>query len=132
MSFPFESVFQICRIRSKCSGVPEHPEYHLLDFLGIGLDTSECAVTGKNSDLRYISPKTGRAVCEEIGWAYKERLFAYPQYIVDKNYRPQGKEIANVLAMTGSFLQKNFLSQHNLQLPENRVNLLGMVKTFKL
>ncbi|MBR3502393.1 MAG: DNA repair protein RecO [Alphaproteobacteria bacterium] len=107
-------------------------EYHLLDFLGIGLDTSECAVTGKQSNLRYISPKTGRAVCEEIGAAYKDRLYAYPQYIIDKNYSPQNKEIANVLAMTGSFLQKNFLNQHNLQLPENRVNLLSMLKTVKL
>lgn len=107
-------------------------EYYLLDFLGIGLDISECAVTGKRGDLRYISPKTGRAVCEEIGAPYKDKLFAYPQYIADKNYRPQSREIADVLTMTGSFLQKNFLNQHNLRLPENRDNLLGMVKTYKL
>lgn len=107
-------------------------EYYLLDFLGIGLDISECAVTGKRGDLRYISPKTGRAVCAEIGAPYKDKLFAYPQYIADKNYRPQNREVADVLQMTGSFLQKNFLSQHNLQLPENRNNLLGFVKTYKL
>ena len=107
-------------------------EYYLLDFLGIGLDISECAVTGKRQNLQYVSPKTGRAVCAEVGAPYKDRLFAYPQYIADMNYRPQGGEIANVLAMTGSFLQKNFLNQHNLQLPENRNGLLGLVKTYKL
>lgn len=107
-------------------------EYYLLDFLGIGLDLSECAVTGTHQNLRYISPKTGRAVCAEIGAPYKDKLFAYPQYIADKNYRPQGNEVANVLAMTGSFLQKNFLNQHNLRLPENRTDLLGLVKTYKL
>ena len=107
-------------------------EYYLLDFLGIGLDISECAVTGKRQNLQYVSPKTGRAVCAEVGAPYKDRLFAYPQYIADRNYRPQGGEIANVLAMTGSFLQKNFLNQHNLQLPENRNGLLGLVKTYKL
>lgn len=107
-------------------------EYYLLDFLGIGLDISECAVTGKRQNLQYVSPKTGRAVCAEVGAPYKDRLFAYPQYIADRNYRPQDGEIANVLAMTGSFLQKNFLNQHNLQLPENRNGLLGLVKTYKL
>lgn len=107
-------------------------EYYLLDFLGIGLDISECAVTGKRQNLQYVSPKTGRAVCAEVGAPYKDRLFAYPQYIADRNYRPQSGEIANVLAMTGSFLQKNFLNQHNLQLPENRNGLLGLVKTYKL
>ncbi|MBP5215673.1 MAG: DNA repair protein RecO [Alphaproteobacteria bacterium] len=107
-------------------------EYYLLEFLGIGLDVSKCAVTGKKNDLRYISPKSGRAVCAEIGEPYKDKLFAYPQYILDKNYQPRNAEIANVLSMTGSFLQKNFLTQHNLQLPENRADLLSIVKTYKI
>ena len=67
-------------------------EYYLLDFLGIGLDISECAVTGKRQNLLYISPKTGRAVCAEVGEPYKDRLFAYPQYIADKNYRPKSDD----------------------------------------
>ncbi|MBP1531940.1 MAG: DNA repair protein RecO [Alphaproteobacteria bacterium] len=107
-------------------------EFYLLDFLGIGLDVNECAVTGRHNNLKYISPKSGRAVCEEIGEPYKDKLFAYPQYIVDKNYRPQGGEIANVLNMTGNFLQKNFLRLHNLKFPENRASLLGLTKTYKL
>lgn len=107
-------------------------EYHLLDFLGIGLDISECAVTGKKQGLRYVSPKTGRAVCAEIGAPYKDKLFAYPQYIADRNYCPQVSEIADVLMMTGSFLKKNFLNHHNLQLPEKRDSLLGIVKSYKL
>jgi DNA repair protein RecO (recombination protein O) len=107
-------------------------EFYLLDFLGVGLDINECAVTGQRTNLRYVSPKTGRAVCAEAGAPYKDRLFAYPQYIAEKNYRPQRKEIANVLAMTGNFLQKNFLAQHNLQLPENRVTLLNVGKIYKI
>lgn len=99
-------------------------EFYLLDFLGIGIDVGQCAVTGKYDDLRYISPKTGRAVCAEVGAPYKDRLYAYPQYIMEHNYRPQSSEIANVLSMTGRFLSKNFLTQHNLQLPEKRANLL--------
>ncbi len=104
-------------------------EFYLLEFLGIGLDVNECAVTGKHQDLSYISPKTGRAVCAQVGEPYKDRLYGYPHYIIDRNYQPQSQEIANVLTMTGAFLNKNFLRQHNLQLPENRGNLL---KVFKL
>ena len=107
-------------------------EYYLLDFLGVGLDISECAVTGKTEGLSYVSPKTGRAVCEEIGAPYKDKLYAYPQYIVDTNYRPKRAEVANLLAMTGGFLTKNFLAGHNLQLPEKRANLLNIVKKYQI
>ena len=107
-------------------------EYYLLDFLGVGLDINECAVTGKTEGLSYVSPKTGRAVCEEIGAPYKDKLYAYPQYIVDKNYRPKRAEVANLLAMTGGFLTKNFLAGHNLQLPEKRANLLNIVKKYQI
>lgn len=107
-------------------------EYYLLDFLGIGLDVNECAVTGKHSDLQYISPKTGRAVCAEVGEPYKDRLYAYPHYIVEGNHSPQYKEIADVLTMTGNFLNKNFLAQHNLQLPEKRANLLNIAQAYKI
>lgn len=37
-------------------------EFYLLDFLGIGLDLSECSATGTTENLAYVSPKTGRAV----------------------------------------------------------------------
>ena len=102
-------------------------EFYLLDFLGIGIDVSKCAVTGKYDNLRYISPKTGRAVCAEVGDPYKDKLYAYPQYVMEHNDRPQKAEIANVLNMTGNFLNKNFLTQHNLQLPEKRANLLQIL-----
>ena len=107
-------------------------EYYLLDFLGVGLDISECAVTGKTEGLSYVSPKTGRAVCEEIGAPYKDKLYAYPQYIVDKNYRPKRAEVANLLAMTGGLLTKNCLAGHNLPLPEKRANLLNIVKKYQI
>jgi len=103
-------------------------EFYLLDFLGIGLDIKTCAVTGKHDNLTYVSPKTGRAVCAEAGAPYKDRLYAYPHYIVDKNYSPKQSEVADLLLMTGSFLTKNFLASHNLQLPEKRVNLLNIIK----
>lgn len=99
-------------------------EFYLLDFLGIGLDLSECSATGTTENLAYVSPKTGRAVCAEAGEPYKSRLFRFPQYIVDKNYNPELSEVADLLRMTEFFLNKNFFQTHNLKFPPNRANLL--------
>ncbi len=98
-------------------------EFYLLEYLGIGLDLSECAATGSRENLKYISPKTGRAVCAAAGEAYKDRLYAYPQYIVDKNYSPSLSEVSDLLKMTEFFLNKNFFQTHGLKFPENRANL---------
>ena len=103
-------------------------EFYLLDFLGIGLDLSECAATGTTENLAYVSPKTGRAVCREAGEPYRDRLFLFPEFIVTQNYRPDAFEMADLLKMTEFFLNKNFFAIHNLKFPECRVNLAEIVK----
>lgn len=100
-------------------------EFYLLDYLGVGLDLTECSATGTTENLCYVSPKTGKAVCAEAGEPYKHRLFAYPSYIIKQNYRPQEVEIIDLLKMTGFFLFKNFFQIHGLKFPENRANLLS-------
>ena len=42
-----------------------HWELELLTVLGYGLDLSKCAVSGNTDKLRYVSPRTGRAISEE-------------------------------------------------------------------
>lgn len=103
-------------------------EFYLLDNLGIGLDLSECAATGTTQNLRYVSPKSGKAVCEEAGFIYKEKLFSYPKFIVEQNYFPTQNEIIDLLKMTEFFLQKNFFQTHSLKFPPNRANLLSNLK----
>lgn len=103
-------------------------EFYLLEYLGIGLDLSECAATGTTEHLIYISPKSGKAVCENAGLAYKDKLFSYPQFIVDKNYHPTTSEVADLLALTEFFLRKNFFQTHNLKFPQNRDNLLANLR----
>ena len=99
-------------------------EFYLLEHLGIGLDLSECAACGSCENLTYISPKSGRAVCQESGKDYADRLYLYPHFIVDKNYYPNIAEMAELLKMTGFFLNKNFFRIHGLKFPQNRANLL--------
>lgn len=99
-------------------------EFYLLEYLGVGLDLSECSATGTTENLKFVSPKTGKAVCEKVGLPYRDRLFAFPQYIVDENYHPNPSEIVDSLSMTGFFLNKNFFQTHNLKFPPSRASLL--------
>ncbi|MBO7556336.1 MAG: DNA repair protein RecO [Alphaproteobacteria bacterium] len=99
-------------------------EFYLLEHLGIGLDLSCCADSGSKENLEYISPKSGKAVCAQSGAPYKDKLFLYPHFIVDKNYTPHSSEVAELLRMTEFFLNKNFFQIHSLKFPENRANLL--------
>jgi len=98
-------------------------EFYVLEYLGLGLSLDCCAVTGSTQDLAYVSPKSGKAVCQKIGAPYHDRLFAYPHFIVDKNDTPSYEEIFNVLRMTEFFLNKNFFKFHNLHMPESRSSL---------
>lgn len=106
-------------------------EYYLLDFLGIGLDLSTCAATGVKQNLAFVSPKSGKAVCLEAGLPYADKLFKFPQYIVDKNLYPDEREVADLLMMTEFFLRKNFFQSHNLKFPINRGNLLNILQLKK-
>lgn len=98
-------------------------EFYLLEYLGIGLELRECAVSKTTENLAYISPKTGRAVCEDVGRIYKEKLFSYPHFIMKNNHNPSKKELEETLNMTEFFLQKNFFAEHGLKFPQNRANL---------
>ena len=103
-------------------------EFFLLEFLGIGLDLTECAATGTSENLEFVSPKTGRAVCYSAGLPYQDRLFKFPHYILKQNYNPPVDELINLLKMTEFFLNKNFFVIHNLKFPDCRVNLAEIVR----
>lgn len=98
-------------------------EFYALEYVGLGLALDCCAVTGQTEGLCYVSPKTGKAVCREVGEPYRDRLFEYPHFVVDKNDTPSYAEIFNVLKMTGFFLKEHFFKFHNLLLPESRSRL---------
>ena len=107
-------------------------EFYLMSFLGVALDLEKCSVTGSYDNLKYVSPRTGKAVCEEVGLPYHKRLYAYPQFILDKNYQPKRNEIKNLLKMTEFFLHKNFFRTHYLKFPPNRANLLDNLNLDKI
>lgn len=53
-------------------------ELTLLSELGYGLALDRCGNCGGTENLKYISPKTGRAICETCGYDLRARLFTMP------------------------------------------------------
>ena len=53
-------------------------EINLLGELGYALDLSKCSGCGQVDNLKYLSPRTGRAVCEKCAEPYINRLYKLP------------------------------------------------------
>jgi DNA repair protein RecO (recombination protein O) len=119
---PYESVFEVANILldamaedglSHWGALFVRWEAGLLEALGFGLDLSACAATGALDDLRYVSPRSGRAVSGEAGAPYAGRLFALPAFLLasqnadlERVLRPQGKD------MPGARLRLDALAAH--------------------
>jgi len=104
-------------------------ELALLEELGFGLDLSECAATGSNDDLIYVSPRTGRAVSASAGEPYKDRLLSLPQFLRGKSGSHVTQlDLAAGFALTGHFLQSRVFAPRNAELPEVRHRMANLVQ----
>ncbi len=97
-------------------------EVQLLRLLGFGLDLESCAAGGRNDQLAYVSPRSGRAVSLAAGDAYRDRLLPLPGFLVG---RAGGgpEEIAQGLRLTAHFLERSICHPQNRPLPPARQRL---------
>lgn len=103
-------------------------EKDLLTHCGFGLDLSRCAVTNLQENLTYVSPKTGRAVTENVGSPYKAQLFSLPTPL----YKPEKMEwtsmdILESLKITGYFLERMLHEHLHRKMPSERDYLLDPI-----
>lgn len=94
-------------------------ELALLEESGFGLDLEQCAATGVREDLRYISPKSGRAVSATAGAPYHDRLLPFAASL-----RGQGetlRDLAEGLRVTGHFIHHFLLQSVQASLPPIRL-----------
>ena len=98
-------------------------ELFLLSELGYGLDLEKCVVTGKKENLVYISPKSGKAVSEEEGEKYKDKLFKLPKFLIKRNLKPTEDSLKEALLLSKFFINK-FLKKNDKKLPFSRKNIL--------
>ncbi len=104
-------------------------EKMFLSEVGIGLNLSQCAVTGKKEGLFYVSPRTGKAVIKEVGEKYKDRLFVLPKFLLNAEDDPSNEDILLALKITQHFLKIYFYGISSRELPMSREYLVqGLIK----
>lgn len=101
-------------------------EAALLGELGYGLDLRVCAVTGVSEDLRFVSPRTGRAVAGAAAGVWTERLLVLPGFLLDGGAGTP-VEWRDGLRLTGHFLERDAFGQQHCPLPGARVMLYDRV-----
>ncbi|MFC1659484.1 DNA repair protein RecO [Pseudomonadota bacterium] len=91
-------------------------EIAFLSNMGYGLSLDKCGVTQSEENLAFLSPKTGRAISEEVGNPYRDKLFKLPRFMsrgFDQDREIYDYEILNGLNLTGYFINKYFYSNDN-------------------
>lgn len=94
-------------------------EIGLLRALGFGLDLERCAATGRNDELAYVSPRSGRAVSLSAGEPYRDRLLALPGFLIGRGEADPPAVLAG-LALTGHFLERLLFGQSHIEVPAAR------------
>src|SRR5690606_35303498 len=104
-------------------------ELALLDELGFGLDLTQCAATGVNDDLIYVSPKTGRAVSASAGEPYRDRLLTLPPFLLPgRKAAIVPGDVRNAFALTEHFLETRVFQPRGEHMPEARTRLLAQLR----
>jgi len=102
-------------------------ELLLLAELGFGLDLSSCAVSGGNDDLVAVSPRSGRAVSAAEAEPYADKLLPLPAFVREGG--PAGwREIAQGLALTGHFLDRDLLTDRQRPVGDARARLVERLR----
>lgn len=96
-------------------------EIAVLDDLGFGLDLSRCAATGTVEQLRYVSPKSGRAVSRNAGIPWQDKLLALPSFLADGSKQAADSEsLKDAFELTGFFLNRHVYEPRGMEMPDAR------------
>ena len=97
-------------------------ELLLLAELGFGLDLDSCAISGSDSDLVAVSPRSGRAVSAAEAEPYAGKLLALPSFVREGG-AAIWPEIRDGLELSGHFLMRDVLTGRSAGLAEARSRL---------
>ncbi len=97
-------------------------ELGFLAEMGFGLDLARCAATGRNDELVYVSPKSGRAVSASAGEPYRDKLLPLPAFLTGRD-APDAAAVDQALHLTGHFLEHHIFGGPGRTLPPARLRL---------
>ena len=130
---PHPAVFQglvqlIARLPQGVDALTDYVRWEatLLTELGYGLDLARCAVTGAESGLAWVSPRTGRAVAEEAAGVWRSRLLRLPGFFAGANLAGPA-DWRDGLRLTGHFLERDAFGHQHKPLPPARLRLADRV-----
>jgi len=103
-------------------------EAGLLTAMGYGLDLKQCVATGQLENLTYVSPRSGRAVCEEAAQPYKDKLLTLPLFLKGHAAEITPDDVTAGLRLTGYFLETRVQWGVNKTLPEARAYMFSRLK----
>ena len=96
-------------------------ELAVLNDLGFGLALTECVATGARTDLVYVSPKSGRAVCRSAGERYADRMLALPDFLSAEARRAADHDsLAAAFRLTAFFLNRHVYEPRGLDVSSAR------------
>lgn len=98
-------------------------EIAFLRELGFSLDLSACASGNGDTDLIYVSPKTGRAVSRSAGTLYKDKLLPLPGFLIGRGEADEAA-VLDGLKMTGYFLEHWAFTHHSHGIPDARLRFM--------
>ena len=98
----------------------------MLAELGYCLNLSTCAITGAETGLAYVSPRTGRAVARQAAGIWESRLLRLPGFLAGANSAGPA-DWQDGLKLTGHFLARDAFGHQHRPLPAARDALYGLV-----
>ena len=102
-------------------------ELEFLETLGFGLDLEKCAVTGSTEDLKFISPKSGRAVSQAAAGDWSSKLLPFP--VAASGQVNSLEDILDSLKVLQFFLEKKVLVAFGMeQLPAARSRFISSLE----
>jgi len=99
-------------------------EMRLLNELGFGIDIASCALTGEETGLAYISPKTGRAVTIDAAQPYLSKLMRLPHIFGGALDMDTKEELEAAFSLTAHFLNMHIWLPRQLSPPSMRERLI--------
>lgn len=103
-------------------------EMGLLEEMGYALDLTACAVTGVTDGLRYVSPKSGRAVSERGAGEWAAKMLPLPDVMRGAG-AGSNDEIRQAFVTTGYFLERHLAQDlGGKPLPEARARFVEAFK----
>ena len=131
---PYPALYDVLRLVLQSTTQPDvwpalfvRWEAGLLAELGYGLDLSTCAATGVTDNLVYVSPRSGRAVCEESGAPYHDKMLKLPAFLKDTQAPLSPGDVGAGFALTGFFLDRRVFALADKTMPEARTRMIELL-----